>query len=361
MADPRLIIDLDALRANAATLIGGLRRSGIDTWAVTKVVCADARVAGVFRAAGASALADSRLANLETLRSAGLGGPFILLRIASPSDADDILRLADLSLQSEITTLEALNRAAARAGTRHPVLVMADLGDLREGVPAEEFPAFIRRAATLDHIDIRGIGTNLTCYGGVIPDEANLGQLVELRRESESILGRSIPILSGGNSSSLHLWSSGTIPAGVTNLRLGEALMLGRETAFGKDIPGTRQDAFTLRARVVELKRKPSKPIGTIGMDAFGRTPSFTDRGHRLRAIVSLGEQDVNSGGLTPLLPGAMILGASSDHLIVDVEDCDPSAVTLGADLDFRPDYGALLKASTSAYVVKEYRDSTAA
>lgn len=356
MPNPRLIIDLDGLKTNARTLIGGLKGQSVDVWAVTKVLCGDPEAARVFVEAGASAVADSRLANLERLRNAGVPGPFALLRIADPNEASDVVRLANVSLQSELATLEALDAASRATGTAHDVVLMVDLGDLREGVPAASFPAFVDRAGRFGNLRVVGIGTNLTCYGGVLPDESNLRRLLSLHDSAQKTLDRAIPLVSGGNSSSLYLWERGTMPEGITNLRLGESLVLGRETAFGERIPGTRPDAVILRATVVELKRKDSVPTGTIGMDAFGRRPQFTDRGERLRAILAVGEQDVLPGGLTPLDPGIDIIGASSDHLILDAEDYEGTALVVGSSLDFRLDYGALLRAATSTYVNKEYR-----
>ena len=56
-------------------------------------------------------------------------------------------------------------------------------------------------------------------------------------------------------------------------------------------MPGTRQDTVKLVAEVIELKRKPSMPIGKIGKDAFGNTPVFEDKGIRLRAILAVGNR----------------------------------------------------------------------
>jgi Predicted amino acid racemase len=100
------------------------------------------------------------------------------------------------------------------------------------------------------------------------------------------------------------------------------------------------------------LRNKPSKPIGTIGADAFGKVPVFEDRGRRLRAIAAVGKQDAKIDGLAPLDPGVTVLGASSDHLTLDVEDC-PTRPVLGGVMRFTLDYGAMLALTTSPYVEK--------
>jgi len=51
-------------------------------------------------------------------------------------------------------------------------------------------------------------------------------------------------------------------------------------------------------------------------------------------------------------MPGISVLGGSSDHLILDVEDAAEN-VKVGDELEFWPGYGALLALSTSPYVQK--------
>lgn len=115
-------------------------------------------------------------------------------------------------------------------------------------------------------------------------------------------------------------------------------------------LEGYHTDAFHFKAQVVELRRKPSVPIGEHGRDGKGDLPEYPDRGVHLRAICAAGKQDVAWAALTPTLPGAEMIGASSDHLIVDVEGCG-GRVKVGDWLDFRCGYMAVLDATTSAYV----------
>jgi ornithine racemase len=74
------------------------------------------------------------------------------------------------------------------------------------------------------------------------------------------------------------------------------------------------------------------------------------------RVIIAIGRQDVDPDGLTPAL-GRTILGASSDHLVLDA-GTEPVAV--GDELAFQLDYSALLRAMTSPYVAHEYAGATA-
>lgn len=350
---PRIEIDLAKIEANARIIVELCRKAGVDeVIGVTKGTLAHAGVARAMLRGGVGGLAESRLENLARLREAGFAVPMTLLRLPSLSQVDEVVRLADRSLNSELETLRALSRAATAAGRRHGVVLMVELGDRREGLPPEEIAAAARLAAELPGLDLVGVGTNLTCYGAVIPSPVNLGRLVAVADEVRRVTGRPVPIVSGGNSSSLPLVIKGLIPRGITELRIGDAILRGRESAYGELVPGARDDTFTLVAEVIEVREKPSLPEGEIGRDAFWNVPTFVDRGVRRRAILALGRQDVAPENLAPLDPGMIVLGASSDHLLVDVAEA-AGPVRLGQEIRFRPNYAGILQAMTSPYVHK--------
>ncbi len=347
-----ITVDLGKVRNNAQIVTGSL--PGISVVAVTKVTCGSPQVARAMLAGGAGALGESRLENAERLRSAGLTAPIWLLRAPVPELAGETVQLTDVSLQSELETVVALDNAAAAAGRRHSVVAMVDLGDLREGMLPDALRAFLERVNTMDHVDIAGIGVNLTCYGAIVPDEDNLGRLAELAARSERQLGRPLAVVSGGNSGSLGMVTSGRMPAAVNNLRIGEAILLGVDVLTRAPMLGLHTDAFTVEAPVVECLVKPSLPRGTSAQDAFGNAPTFVDRGDRRRAICALGRQDAPPEGLTPIDPRVEVLGASSDHLILDVEALDRPP-ELGESIAFVPNYAATLQLSTSPYVTKVF------
>jgi predicted amino acid racemase len=130
--------------------------------------------------------------------------------------------------------------------------------------------------------------------------------------------------------------------------------VLGVSTITREPMLGLHTDALVLSAPVIECAVKPSMPRGTVAQDAFGGKPEFEDRGERRRAICALGRQDAPPTGLRPLDPGVVVLGASSDHLILDVEEMSvPPAV--GGAIEFLPNYAATLALFTSPYVLKRY------
>ncbi len=347
-----LSIDLGKITDNARRVVAAL--GGLHVTAVTKVTCGMPEVGLAMLAGGAQALGESRLENVARLRAAGIDAPIWLLRSPPPALAAEAVRLTDVSLETELETVLALERAAREAGTRHGVIAMVDLGDLREGLLPADLPAFAAAVERLDHVELAGIGVNLTCYGAVCPTPANLGELAALAGLVERRLGRSLAFVSGGNSGSIGPTVAGQMPPAINNLRIGETILLGVDTLTREPTLGLHLDAFVVEAPVIECKVKPSMPVGETAQDAFGNRPTFVDRGPRRRAICALGRQDAPPDGLVPVDPRVEVLGASSDHLILDVDALEPPP-RLGDPIAFVPTYGATLQLSTSAYVDTEF------
>jgi len=346
-----LVIDLDKIRHNARTVVTAL--PGVAIVGVTKVTCGTPEIARAMLAGGVSALGESRLENIERMRQAGIEGPFWLLRSPTPLLAEETVALADLALVSELDVVAALDAAAARAGRVFSVIAMVDVGDLREGMMPAALPAFLEAAAAYKHVKVVGVGISLTCYGAIVPSSENLGELAELAAQAEAITGHAL-LVSGGMSTTLDAFIAGEMPARVDNLRIGEAIVLGVSPASRERILGLHTDALVLRAPVIECQVKPSKPIGVSAQDAFGNRPVFDDLGERRRAICAIGRQDVVPEQLSPLDERIRVLGASSDHLILDVDDL-PEPPGIGDAIEFTPGYSATLALFTSAYVRKEF------
>ena len=207
-------------------------------------------------------------------------------------------------------------------------------------------------ALKLENIELHGIGVNLTCYGAIIPKNDNLSLLTDIAAKIEAKFDIKLYMVSGGNSSSIYLVGKGELPAGINNLRLGESFLLGNDTAYGDKLPGTTSDALVLEAQIVELKEKPSLPIGEVGKDAFGQVPVYEDRGIIKRAIIAVGKQDVDIDSMEPIDERIEVLGGSSDHIILDVTKAD---YKVGDVVRFTLGYGGMLKTATSAYVERGY------
>jgi predicted amino acid racemase len=349
MSGPRIEVDLAKVGHNAQSLVDRLAARGIAVTGVTKAVLGWPALARTLLAAGVQGLGDSRLDNVERLRAAGVDDPITLLRSPTAGDAARVVAGADVSSNSEPTVLKALSGAATHAGVRHGILLMVELGDLREGILPTDVERAARLVRDLPGLVLHGVGANLACQSGIGPDTANMGELGHLAAVAESLSGERLAVVSGGGSSNLAWALSGADVGRIDDLRLGEGILLGREPLHRQPIDWLHTDAFTLVGEVIEAKVKPSRPWGTAGETAFGPAPRPADRGDRLRVLVALGHQDTDPGGLAPP-EGMAVLGASSDHLVLDPGD---HRVEVGSEVRFGLGYGALVRAMTSPFVTR--------
>lgn len=350
MSYPKMTVNLNTIKNNTKAMVELCKKRNISVAGVTKVFCADPRIAKAYVDGGLSYLADSRIENLIRLKDFNI--PKMMLRLPMKSEAEKIVEYTDISLNSEVDTIKELSKKAIEKNKVHKIILMVDLGDLREGFFKEEdlFSA-VEEILELKGVKLIGLGTNLTCYGGVIPNEENLSKLNKLNKEIKEKYSLDLEIISGGNSSSIYLLEESEME-GINNLRFGEALILGTEAAYGKQVEGTKNDGFHLKAEIIEIKEKPSVPTGELGTDAFGKTPTFVDRGCRKRIICAVGKQDTDFDGLYPLDTDIIILGGSSDHLILDGSDSKKD-YKVGDIIEFRMTYVSILRAMTSEYVSK--------
>jgi len=344
-----MAIDLAKIRENTASLVSRLDPVGVV--GVTKAFCGSVDLARAMLAGGACALADSRLEDLETLRGAELGVPLWLIRAPSPDQAGDAVDLADVSLNTEVATIAALASAARRRGREHGVLLMVEMGDVREGILPEELPDVVRAVSRMEGVRVHGLGSNFVCLGGALPTPEKMAALIAMRDEAVAELGYPL-IVSGANSSALNLAFAGGLPAGIHDLRVGESILGGRDEISRAPIDGLHQDAIEVSATVIEAKWKDFEPVGPLAEQVLFSKPRRTRTGRGLRVIVALGQQDVDPLGLTPVEPGIAVIGGSSDHTVLDATDASV-APKVGDVLSFSLSYAATIRAYASPYVAK--------
>jgi predicted amino acid racemase len=358
---PILEIDRSKLADNARAITAICETAGIDVAGVVKVVSGDAVCAQVMYKNGCKQIASSRMDQLERLRREAPDIPLLLVRIPMISEAEALVRTADMSLNSDIDVLRAINAAAETAGVIHDVILMIELGDLREGIwEKTEYIAIATEVESkLKNLLLAGTGTNLGCYGSISPTTEKMEELIAATERIESAIGRRLDIISGGGSTSLPLVIKGEMPERVNHLRVGEGIIICKdnEDLYGIKVEGTHRDALTLKAEVIEARVKPSHPIGEIAYDAFRNKPTYTDRGNRRRALLGAGKVDYGYlDQISPRAKGAELLGASSDHTILDIEDADPG-IRAGDILTFDTCYAAVAFLSSSRSVAKVYLD----
>lgn len=354
MSAPRLEIDLDKIRDNASTLVNRLAERGISITGVTKATLGSPEIAAALLGAGVETLGDSRIENLESMRRADIPATMILVRSPMLSQVKRVVAHADISLNTEIDVIKGLSAEAQRTDCVHGIVLMVELGDLREGILPGDLTTIVRKTLQLPNIDLKGIGTNLACRCGVTPNTENMAELSALAVSLEAIFGVTLELVSGGNSANLD-WALGDGARNdqgtgrINNLRLGESILLGREPLHRKPIDGLHTDAVVLVAEVIESKVKPSQPTGDIAQNAFGDTPAAIDRGLIGQAIFAVGRQDTDPDGLEPP-SGIEILGGSSDHLVADT---GLPLLRVGAEVAFQVNYSALVRAMTSPFIAR--------
>ncbi len=353
---PYIEINLEKIFHNAKLLNEILSSKGISIIGITKVTLGNPTIAKTLVEAGINYLGDSRIGNIIRMKEAGVNAKFVLIRNPSHSEIPLIIRHTDISLNSELITIKKLSEEALQQNKKHGVILMVEMGDLREGIMPNDLENMVGEVLKLQNIDLLGIGTNLKCFAGVIPDENNMTEFSEIAQDIQKKYDIQFQFISGGNSANYD-WVMSTNEIGsINNLRIGTVILLGVDGIKEDPILKYYQDTFTFVAEIVELKKKPLFPKGTVTTNAFGEPSIFQNRkkskeGYRIHALLNAGRQDIQEKGLFPK-DDVEILSASSDYIIVDLKKND---FKLGDELRFNVNYEALLGAMTSPFISKVF------
>lgn len=355
---PLIEINSSILLNNTKTLTNLCSKYGIKVAGVVKGINAIPECCDILVKGGCEQIASSRIDHLHNIKDFNDKIITMLIRIPMFSEIPDIVSYADISLVSEKETLVLINNESKKQGKIHKVVLMYDLGDLREGVFTRQelinLSLFVEN--NLDYIELFGIGTNLSCYGSIKPSNKNLTELSIAAEEIEKLINRELNIVSGGATTVLPALIRGEVPKKINHLRLGESIVNTQDLPLYWNcvIDGLNKDAFILKSQIVELNSKPTYPIGERGVAAFGKVKEYIDNGIRKRAIIAIGNQDL--GDCNKLIPkdkNIKILGASGDHTILDIEDCSHE-YKLGDIIEFNILYQAMVYSTMSPTVYKK-------
>ena len=356
---PLLEINLNKIADNTRYLVDLCNENNISVAGVIKGVNAQEKVVDILANNGCEYIASSRIEQLRNLKEKYINKETMLIRMPMKCEIKEVVKNIDISLNSEIKTINFIEKECKKQKKEHKIVLMMDLGDLREGFfyKDELMDAALYIENNLEYVKLYGIGTNLSCYGAIKPSYENLSYLCEIAEEIENKIGRKLDIVSGGSTTSLPLLFDKKMPSKINNLRVGEALIIGRDLIdyWGYDLDKMHKDTMILKAEIIEIKEKPTYPIGEMFLDAFGNKPVYEDRGIRKRAILAVGRQDfVNDKDLVPLEEGVEIVGSSSDHLIVDIQDSKIN-FQVGDVISFGMFYSNALYLTASKYINKHY------
>lgn len=346
---PKIEIKLQNIIENAKKVKELCNEHEVSLSLVTKLLAGNKEIVEKLVQNGVDCICESRVENLIEYKDIEVEK--WLIRIPMLSECGDVVKYADVSLNSEIEVIRKLNEEAGKQGKMHKVILMYELGDLREGCLREELEEVLKESLCLENIEVYGIGVNLSCYGEIVPTDKNMKEFATLVDELEEKYNIKFKVVSGGNSSSYNMLKEGKLPSKINNLRFGEAVFLGNVPCFEEPIEELNRDNFILRAEIIELKEKPSVPWGKRGKtNSFGEEITFKNRGIRKKAIIALGKQDIRIESIYPVDEDIILLDGSSDHIILDVTD-SKKEYKVGDIIDFRLNYAGILTTHTSKYV----------
>lgn len=351
-----VVINPQALRQNFETVKTWVERHGASLTVVTKALCGHMESIRILAEAGVESVADSRLENLKRVTESGLELERWFLRPPHTREMADVVAYSDVSLNTELKTVKALNDEAEKQDKTHKVILMIELGDLREGILPGALVKMYQDVFVLPNIEVLGIGSNLGCLSGTVPSNDQLMQLVLYKELLELKFERKLPLISAGSSATLPFLLEGQVPAQINHFRVGEAILLGSDLINGGIMKGLRDDGFLLEAEVVEIKEKSLIPTGETleGLTPFNSEEESDhapgQRGYR--ALVTVGELDTEVTSLRPVNSDYRLAGASSDLTVLNVGE-GGTVLKIGDTIRFRMGYSGLVRLMNNQYTNK--------
>lgn len=351
-------LDAKKLKANFDYLDSIFSSNNINWTVVSKILSGNRTYLQTLLDLGIKQIADSRITNLKMIKSIHPDIETMYIKPPAKRAIPSVVKYADISMNTEIETIRLLSEEAEKQQKKHKIIIMIELGELREGVMGDELIDFYASVFQMKYIEVVGIGTNLTCMNGVLPDNDKLIQLSLYKQLIEAKFNKKIPYVSGGSSVTIPLINNKLIPKGVNHFRVGESLFLGTDVYNDEPMKELNSDVFKLYAEIIELSEKPLVPSGQMGTNTGGEEYNFSDKDvgqDSYRAILDLGLLDVEKDHINPVDKDLKYLGASSDMLVFDLGE-NKKEYAVGDVIEFRMDYMGTLRVLNSKYIDKRVR-----
>lgn len=350
-----ITFDTKKLRRNYDYLDEFFSKHGIEWSVVTKILCGNRRYLEELLNLGINQYSDSRITNLKIIKSINKDARTIYIKPPAKGVVKDVIKYADISMNTDFRTIKLLSEEAQKQGVTHKIIIMIDLGELREGVMRDDFVAFYEKVFQMPNIEIIGLGTNLSCLYGVLPNTDKLIQLCLYKQLVEAKFNVKMPYVSGGSSVTIPLLMQDALPAGVNHFRVGETLFMGTDAYNQTTFDHMENDIFKLYAEIIELYEKPLVPSGELGKNLEGETPVFNEE-HigktSIRAIIDVGLLDIDMKHLDPIDTTIKYAGATSDMVVLNLED-NPNGYKVGDKLEFILNYMGIVRIMNSKYIEK--------
>lgn len=348
-------LDAKKLKTNYTFLSKLFKSQNIDWAPVTKLLCGNPLMMQEVLKHGPREVCDARLSNLILVKELNPSVKTVYIKPPAKEIIEDIVRYADASLNSSYTTIKELSKEAVKQDKVHHVVIMIELGDLREGIMGERLVDFYQRIFELPNIKISGLGSNLNCLYGVMPSEDKLIQLSLYKQLLEAKFNLDIPWVTGGTSVVIPLLLNHRLPAGINHFRVGETLFFGANLVNGETIAGMHDDVFKMYAQVIEITEKPKVPIGTLETNPSGETYQVNEEDYgetAERMILDVGLLDLSTDFVTPIDENLSISGASSDMLVLEIGN-KAKKYRVGDFVAFEMKYMGALRLFNSDYIEK--------
>lgn len=303
-------------------------------------------------------IGDSRISGLRVAKEINPSVKTMYIKPPAMDLIKSVVKWADISLNSSFRTIEALNAEAQAQNKIHQVIIMIEMGELREGVLREEVVRFYEKVFNFPHIEVVGLGTNLGCLHGIQPTYDKLLQLALYKIIIEKMFNTSLPVVSGGSSITLPLVGKPSMPKAINHLRIGEAAFLGTSPFDGKKFRNLSEQTFQFEASIIELEKKSTSPDGTLSDASVGHTGDLDVDGQdfRYRALVDFGLLDVDPVTIKPIDNQIQFAGITSDLTVYDLGKITPGQscrYKVGDRLKFVPEYMAIARLMNSKFVDK--------
>ncbi|MBI9035362.1 MAG: alanine/ornithine racemase family PLP-dependent enzyme [Bacteroidales bacterium] len=350
-----LTLDLKKLKFNYEYLDRMFIKKDIQWSVVTKLLCGNKIYLTELLKFGIKQICDSRVSNLKMIKSINPEVETIYIKPPAKRAIQSVVKYADISMNTEWDTIQLLSNEAKRQKKIHRVIIMIELGELREGVMGDDLMAFYESIFKMDNIEVVGIGSNLSCLYGVLPNHDKLIQLSLFEQLIEAKFTKQIPYVSGGSSVTIPLIFKNLLPKGINHFRVGETLFLGTDVYNDKPLKKMHSDVFKLYSEIIELIEKPMVPSGEMGTNMDGHEFEFDEEKigeTTFRAIIDLGLLDVDEKHILPVDENIHFVGGSSDMLVIDLGD-NKKNYKVGDLLEFKVDYMGTLRVLNSRYIEK--------
>ncbi|MFP4060805.1 MAG: alanine racemase [Bacteroidales bacterium] len=332
------------------------RENGIEWGIVTKMLCGNKDYIKLVLDLGIKQALDSRISNLKIIKSINPEIETIYIKPPAKRSIRSVVKYADISMNTEYETIRLISEEAQQQNKNHKIIIMVEMGDLREGVMGEELVNFYGKIFELPNIEVVGLGTNLNCLNGVMPNHDKLVQLSLYVQLIEAKFNKKIPLISGGSSVTIPLVLKHFVPERVNHFRIGETLYNGKNLENGEIIDGMKTDLFMLHAEIIELTEKPLVPYGEMGTNVAGHSIEINEEDYgktSYRAILDVGLLDIGTEDFTPVDQSLEISGASSDMIVLDLGTKQPN-YKVGDLISFRLNYMGMLTVLNSSYITKK-------